>query len=180
MDCIESTGRPVLIVNARRSQTAHAQINLPRAAYITPTTRKRALLKFLARNETVPRPAILVTMSTEDVLDIHHHEDDTEGVVLAKGVSMAVLFCASMICGLAPLLLAKKFQWVSAEEAGNLKSTNRVVMTLLSFGGGVLLSTTFMHLMPEVDHNVVYLQREYLFICFIRCCTSGLQELKIS
>ncbi|KOB77574.1 Zinc/iron transporter [Operophtera brumata] len=68
-----------------------------------------------------------------------------------------------MICGLAPLLLAKKFQWVSAEEAGNLKSTNRVVMTLLSFGGGVLLSTTFMHLMPEVDHNVVYLQSEYLF-----------------
>lgn len=103
-------------------------------------------------------------MSIEDVAMFHdddHDHDDTEGVILAKGVSMAVLFCASMICGLAPLLLAKKFQWVSAEEAGNLKSTNRVVMTLLSFGGGVLLSTTFMHLMPEVDHNVLYLQREY-------------------
>lgn len=102
-------------------------------------------------------------MSSEDVVFRHDHDDDdTEGVVLAKGVSMAVLFCASMICGLAPLLLAKKFQWVSAEEAGSLKSTNRVVMTLLSFGGGVLLSTTFMHLMPEVDHNVIYLQGEYL------------------
>lgn len=90
---------------------------------------------------------------------LRHAEDDTEGVVLAKGVSMIVLFCASMICGLAPLLLAKKFNWLSAEDAGNLKTTNRIVMTLLSFGGGVLLSTTFMHLLPEVQENVEYLQR---------------------
>ncbi|PZC75012.1 zinc transporter ZIP1 [Helicoverpa armigera] len=89
---------------------------------------------------------------------LRHAADDTEGVVLAKGVSMIVLFCASMICGLVPLLLAKKFNWLSAEDASNLKSTNRVVMTLLSFGGGVLLSTTFMHLVPEVQENVEYLQ----------------------
>ncbi|XP_035449411.1 zinc transporter ZIP1 [Spodoptera frugiperda] len=89
---------------------------------------------------------------------LRHGDDDTEGVVLAKGVSMIVLFCASMICGLAPLLLAKKFNWLSAEDAGNLKTTNRVVMTLLSFGGGVLLSTTFMHLVPEVQENVEFLQ----------------------
>ncbi|CAH0594204.1 unnamed protein product [Chrysodeixis includens] len=98
-------------------------------------------------------------MSAEHVqVMLRHAEDDTEGVVLAKGVSMLVLFCASMICGLAPLLLARKFHWLSAEDAGNLKTTNRVVMTLLSFGGGVLLSTTFMHLVPEVQHNVEYLQ----------------------
>ncbi|XP_013183883.2 zinc transporter ZIP1 [Amyelois transitella] len=87
-----------------------------------------------------------------------HDDDDTEGVVLAKGVAMAVLFCASMICGILPLLLSKKFRWISPDEAGNLKSTNRVVMTLLSFGGGVLLSTTFMHLIPEIQENVEYLQ----------------------
>ncbi|XP_073950479.1 zinc transporter ZIP2-like [Choristoneura fumiferana] len=87
----------------------------------------------------------------------HGHDDDTDGVVLAKGISMLVLFCASMICGLTPLLLARKFKWVSAEDASTLKTTNRVVMTLLSFGGGVLLSTTFMHLIPEVQHNVDYL-----------------------
>lgn len=108
-------------------------------------------------------------MSAEHVDVMLRHaegEDDTEGVVLAKGVSMIVLFCASMICGLAPLLLAKKFHWLSAEDAGNLKTTNRIVMTLLSFGGGVLLSTTFMHLIPEVDHNVEYLQSEYLFFFY--------------
>ncbi|XP_075983287.1 zinc transporter ZIP1-like [Anticarsia gemmatalis] len=113
---------------------------------------------------------------TVDVL-LRHDENDTEGVVLAKGVSMAVLFCASMICGLAPLFLAKKLNWMSAEDAGNLKTTNRVVMTLLSFGGGVLLSTTFMHLMPEIQENVEYLQgigtmREFEFSItpLLTCC----------
>ncbi|XP_014371929.2 zinc transporter ZIP1 [Papilio machaon] len=89
----------------------------------------------------------------------HGHGDDTEGVVVAKGVSMAVLFCASMICGIVPLFLAKRFRWISTDEAQNLKSKNRVVMSLLSFGGGVLLSTTFLHLLPEVQENVDYLQK---------------------
>ncbi|XP_063387159.1 zinc transporter ZIP1-like [Cydia fagiglandana] len=107
----------------------------------------------------------------------HDEDDDGEGVILAKGVSMVVLFCASMVCGIAPLLLAKKFHWVSAGEASNLKSTNRIVMTLLSFGGGVLLSTTFMHLIPEVDHNVEYLEAtnqissfEFSLAHLLMCC----------
>jgi solute carrier family 39 (zinc transporter), member 1/2/3 len=91
-------------------------------------------------------------------------ENDTEGVVMAKGVSMAVLFCASMICGLAPLVISRRLNWVTTEEAGSLKNTNKVVMTLLSFGGGVLLSTTFLHLMPEIHENIEYLQSEYHFI----------------
>lgn len=113
-------------------------------------------------------------MSAE--LDIlrHSEENDTDGVVLAKGVSMAVLFCASMICGIAPLLISKRFNLVSAEEASNLKSTNRIVMTLLSFGGGVLLSTTFMHLVPEIEHNVQYLQGEYMF--YFICASSLLNK----
>lgn len=90
--------------------------------------------------------------------DHDHDHDDTSGVVIAKGVAMATLFCASMICGIVPLFLARRFRWISADDAGNLKSKNRVVMTLLSFGGGVLLSTTFLHLLPEVDHNIKDLQ----------------------
>ncbi|CAG4986757.1 unnamed protein product [Colias eurytheme] len=109
----------------------------------------------------------------------HDHDDDdnTQGVIVAKGVSMAVLFCASMICGCAPLLIAKRFHWITPNEAGNLKSSNRVVATLLSFGGGVLLSTTFLHLLPEVDHNIEHLveqgaMREFDFslAAFLMCC----------
>lgn len=96
--------------------------------------------------------------------DHDHEHDDTSGVVVAKGVAMATLFCASMICGIIPLFLARRFRWISADDAGNLKSKNKVVMTLLSFGGGVLLSTTFLHLLPEVDHNIEDLQCKYLFI----------------
>ncbi|XP_047536704.1 zinc transporter ZIP1-like [Vanessa atalanta] len=106
-----------------------------------------------------------------------HGENDTEGVVIAKGVSMAVLFCASMTCGIIPLFLAKRFRWISPDDAGNLKSKNRVVMTLLSFGGGVLLSTTFLHLLPEVDHNIEDLQSsgkmqefEFSLAALLMCC----------
>ncbi|KAJ2938771.1 hypothetical protein O0L34_g3392 [Tuta absoluta] len=95
---------------------------------------------------------------SDPVAPVHSHDDDTDGVLIAKGVSMATLFCASMICGLVPTLVAKKFKWINADEAGDLKSRNRVVMTLLSFGGGVLLATTFMHLMQEIEENVEHLQ----------------------
>ncbi|XP_072929933.1 zinc transporter ZIP1 [Epargyreus clarus] len=84
-------------------------------------------------------------------------DGESEGVLVAKGTAMAVLFCASTICGTIPLMLARKFQWISPGDAGELKSKNRVVMSMLSFGGGVLLSTTFLHLLPEVDHNVTEL-----------------------
>ncbi|CAH0756365.1 unnamed protein product [Diatraea saccharalis] len=116
-------------------------------------------------------------MSTDVVFRHSHGEDETQDVLVAKGVSMAVLFCASMICGIAPLIIAKKFHWVTAEEAGTLKSTNRIVMTLLSFGGGVLLSTTFMHLIPEIEHNIGYLQHiglmndfEFSLSALLTCC----------
>lgn len=94
---------------------------------------------------------------------MHEHsraEDGNQDVVLAKGVAMAVLFCASMICGLVPMVLARRFSWLTPSAAGDLKQSNRVVMSLLSFGGGVLLSTTFMHMMPEVQENIEYLQGE--------------------
>ncbi|CAK1550571.1 unnamed protein product [Leptosia nina] len=114
----------------------------------------------------------------EDIQLNHSHEDDdTKGVVVAKGVAMAVLFCASMVCGLLPLFLAKRFRWISPNEAGNLKSSNRVVSSLLSFGGGVLLSTTFLHLLPEVDHNIEHLveeghmrQFDFSLAALLMCC----------
>ncbi|CAH2045483.1 unnamed protein product, partial [Iphiclides podalirius] len=142
------------VVSARRSDTAHAQLADTELRY----KRARALLAVHFQ----PTPA-RSTSRMEHLLPRHghghDHGDNTEGVVVAKGVSMVVLFCASMICGIAPLFLAKRFQWISADDAGNLKSKNRVVMSLLSFGGGVLLSTTFLHLLPEVQENVDYLQR---------------------
>ncbi|CAF4868854.1 unnamed protein product [Pieris macdunnoughi] len=94
-----------------------------------------------------------ITMSLSDY-------DESQGVIVAKGVSMAVLFCASMLCGIVPMLLAKRFRWITPNEAENLKSSNRIVASLLSFGGGVLLCTTLMHLLPGVNYNIDQLVAE--------------------
>jgi len=61
---------------------------------------------------------------------------------------MLVLFIASMTLGSLPIKLSQWFKW---------KSSNRnsvVVQMLLCLGGGVLLCTTFLHLLPEVAENL--------------------------
>lgn len=68
--------------------------------------------------------------------------------ILAKSVAMVTLFTISMILGVVPMKLAKKFQWNA-----NAKN-NVVVQLLLCVGGGVLMSTTFIHLLPEVSENI--------------------------
>lgn len=91
----------------------------------------------------------LTSVSSEDV-DEH---DDEKGVVIAKATAMTVLFLASTFFGLLPYKLSKWFNWQEASH-----KTSIVIPLLLSFGGGVLLSTTFLHLLPEVSVNIKELQ----------------------
>lgn len=89
----------------------------------------------------------------------HDHEENSNEVVMAKATAMLVLFCATSICGAAPFILNRFFN-------GNLNNTNSnanarsatLVKCLLYFGGGVLLCTTFLHLLPEVRETVEGLQ----------------------
>lgn len=83
--------------------------------------------------------------------DVH-----TNDALTAKIITMVCLFSISMAVGCLPLLLSIKFDWFKSD--GNLRSSNNVVRGLLSFGGGVLFATTFMHLLPEVDENIELLQ----------------------
>ncbi|XP_053614092.1 zinc transporter ZIP1-like isoform X1 [Plodia interpunctella] len=85
--------------------------------------------------------------------------DAVQGDALAaKIITMCCLFGISMIVGCLPLLISLKFDWFTKSADPNLRSSNQLVMGLLSFGGGVLFSTTFMHLLPEVDENIHLLQ----------------------
>lgn len=92
--------------------------------------------------------------------DEHHHENpkindddnDLNGTVIAKSVAMCVLFAASFIIGTLPIKLSKWFNW------NNDPKNNTTVQLLLCFGGGVLLCTTFLHLLPEVAEHVEELQ----------------------
>lgn len=77
-------------------------------------------------------------------------------VVIAKATAMTVLFVAALCAGLIPFKLAQWFKWKQGgTETGR---TGLIVSLLLAFGGGVLLCTTFLHLLPEVKENVERLQ----------------------
>ncbi|KAH8326566.1 hypothetical protein KR067_010315 [Drosophila pandora] len=96
----------------------------------------------------------------DDDDDDHDHdhddeEEDSSSVLVAKVTAMVVLFCASTICGSIPFLLNRCYRWTETQT--NARSAT-VVKCLLYFGGGVLLATTFLHLLPEVQEVVEQLQ----------------------
>lgn len=88
--------------------------------------------------------------------DTHEHYNNNEdgNALYAKVTAMTVLFVASTIFGLLPFKLSKWLNWTVDESA----RTSTVISTLLSFGGGVLLATTFLHLQPEIAETVKSLQ----------------------
>lgn len=72
---------------------------------------------------------------------------DNSNVNIAKGTAMAVLFLASFTLGTLPIKLSQWFQWKTNAR------DNTYVKMLLGLGGGVLLCTTFLHLLPEVAES---------------------------
>lgn len=86
--------------------------------------------------------------------DDDHDADDPNGTLIAKVVAMCVLFAASFVIGTLPIKLSKWFKW------DNDPKNNKTVQLLLCFGGGVLLCTTFLHLLPEVAESIEQLQDE--------------------
>ncbi|XP_014371933.2 zinc transporter ZIP1 [Papilio machaon] len=91
-------------------------------------------------------------------MDVEAMVNDEGGVLKAKIVTMITLFGVSMVVGCLPMLISMKFNWFTKSTGPNMRSSNRLVIGLLSFGGGVLFATTFMHLLPEVDENIKLLQ----------------------
>lgn len=64
-------------------------------------------------------------------------------IIVAKCVSIAVIFAGSLVCGLLPA-----FRVFSAFPRFALS-------LLLSFGGGILIATSLVHILPEVS-NYIY------------------------
>ncbi|XP_011860607.1 PREDICTED: zinc transporter ZIP3-like isoform X2 [Vollenhovia emeryi] len=88
-------------------------------------------------------------------VDLTHHGEDSKdsekAVLTAKAVTMVVLCTVSTIMGIVPMLLAKWLKWdMSSQNPRSMK----LVGILLGFGGGVLFSTTFLHLIPEVAEGI--------------------------
>lgn len=77
--------------------------------------------------------------------------ESNSDVVIAKLISGSCLFLVSTLCGVIPFKLAKIFKWTEPIDPHNPNKEKKSSMTvniLLCFGGGVLLATTFLHLLP--------------------------------
>ncbi|XP_030386155.1 zinc transporter ZIP3 [Scaptodrosophila lebanonensis] len=82
---------------------------------------------------------------------------DEHSLIVAKIVAMVVLIVVTIICGGLPYLLDHRFKWTKRDPEDTRSST--VVRCLLYFGGGVLVCTAFLHMLPEVIEVVELLQR---------------------
>ncbi|CAG9860968.1 unnamed protein product [Phyllotreta striolata] len=77
-----------------------------------------------------------------------HSKDGEEGSpTVAKITAMVVLVTASFVVGALPIKLNTWFHWESDANQHGL------VKFLLGIGGGVLLCTTFIHMLPEVNES---------------------------
>lgn len=80
-----------------------------------------------------------------------------DGILTAKGIAMGVLFTASLLIGSLPFVLAHFLHWNTGQMDGRPEK-RRVVSLALAGGGGILLATTFLHLLPEVRATIAQLQ----------------------
>ncbi|XP_058117187.1 zinc transporter ZIP1-like [Anopheles ziemanni] len=96
--------------------------------------------------------ATLSLNSRQDGGDDIHDDGDDDTPTVAKVTSMVVLFSVSMVCGLVPFKLVRWFNLNPASPSGGTHLF--LIRLLLSFGGGALLSTTFLHLLPEINHSI--------------------------
>lgn len=106
--------------------------------------------------------------STEYFPDHDHHavlngstspeHVDSQGLLLAKVISMVVLGAVSFLLGCIPLKLYAFVRSPSPRKGLSHSHSHEeqplVLSLLLCFGGGVLLFTTFLHLQPEVRLEV--------------------------
>lgn len=93
------------------------------------------------------------------------HESSSWDVVIAKIISGTCLFFVAIICGILPFKLNSIFKWTDSQDQQDPNTQKKSTMTvnvLLSFGGGVLLATTFLHLLPEINHTIKWLQEEHI------------------
>lgn len=102
---------------------------------------------------------VLLSKATDDdnIHDDDHDDESKTDANFAKIITIVALFIISMGSGMLPTFVSKFCKWSDPEHDPR---ASVIVSSLLSFGGGALLCTTFMHLIPEIDENVIHMQEE--------------------
>lgn len=114
------------------------------------------------KNRLISCHSFLVSraVKTKTYLAVKMEVEEGNAVLISKIVSGSVLFLVSTICGILPFKLAKFFKW--ADQTDNEKKPSLMVNILLCFGGGVLIATTFLHLLPDISMTIDWLKQEGL------------------
>jgi solute carrier family 39 (zinc transporter), member 1/2/3 len=92
-------------------------------------------------------------------------EESEKAVIVAKVIAASCLFTVSVIFGILPFKLSQIFEWSKNNDPNkdDDKKSSKLVSVLLCFGGGVLLATTFLHLLPEIEVEIAILQEKQAF-----------------
>ena len=74
-----------------------------------------------------------------------------EDVLTAKIGSMCILGGLSLFFGLIPIKIVEKFGLANLDKKGKSSKTQITLTALNCFGAGVILTTCFTHMLPEVN-----------------------------
>ena len=81
-------------------------------------------------------------------------------VLPSKILSMMLLGGIAMLLGMLPILL-RRFCQIGTKHSNNDNPKSGLFLSALScFGGGVILTTCFTHMLPEVNHLLKKNQEE--------------------
>lgn len=105
-----------------------------------------------------------VSIETTDINDIKSTNGIVGSIVFAKICSIIILAIASCIAGFLPIKLNDAFR----RQSNKPTTFDKVMSFFLNFGGGVLICTVFLHLLPEIrkdtgtlgEENII---KEYFF-----------------
>jgi len=96
-----------------------------------------------------------LTVGSYKIENISDHIDHThfhsEGISAQKWAAMGVLSGVSLVCGLLPFWTFSKYN----TSRGQLRQM--FIMFLSNVSGGILLSTLFLHILPELRHKASHL-----------------------
>lgn len=76
---------------------------------------------------------------------------EPSAVIMAKILSVVILGLSTLTAGSLPVFVFKRLGIVQQSRSG---VANTMLRLILNFGGGVLLCTTFTHMLPEVREGV--------------------------
>lgn len=96
--------------------------------------------------------------------NLNNSTSDLPGdTTVAKSTSIVILFLASTIAGFLPIKLNDVFR----KKADRPSTFDKVMSFFLNFGGGVLLCTVFLHMLPEIRGKVITLEKDKVIPVYV-------------